>query len=112
MPPTNGVEIKLGGAVRKLRYTAPILERVEMILEEPIGQTLVHFERVSFRRISVLLWAALQHEGGKAEGEEDYPDLETVRGWIEPPIRDTALKIEEALQPWLPAPEQAKKGGT
>lgn len=108
MPLPIGAKISLGGVERTLRFTTPALVRAQGQLGgDGLARTLASIGSVSYRHISVMVWAGLLHEGDPATAT-----LEKVEELIEPPLEDVINAIMEALQPWIPRrTKPAAEGG-
>lgn len=99
-----GVEIEIGGKVRKLIFNM----RAFMLLEKATGKNALNgeiFGSPSVTDLITLTWAALQH------GEEDLrPSIEDVADWIT--FEDFAKLtegIKEAFDEATPAPPKNAK---
>lgn len=105
MPLPIGAKISLGGVERTLRFTTPALVRAQGQLGgDPLVRVLASIGNVSYRHISVMVWAGLLHE-------ENALPLEKVEELIEPPLEDVITAIMNALQPWIPRRSKAADKG-
>lgn len=101
MPPAVGAAITFAGESRTLRFTAPVLARVQRELNgEALLDSIGQLARGSIRHVAVLTWGGLLHE---------LPELKVdgVLEHMEPPILDLSRACLEALRPWVRSTEPA-----